>query len=132
MKHKSIVDEEWLKSSHWIKKHKTVDELKIGNADYLFTLMGSWDVFAFLNALKKEIYKKSESILIISKADFNSILNNHKSTFPKTPSLNFFKENGILASSNKNYKVYLYNADINYWESLKDCLVSAKSELLKG
>lgn len=120
LKCESIVDQEWLKSSHWIKKQKTGDELKIGNVDYLFTLMDSWEVFAFLNALKKEIYKKSESVLIISKTDFNSILHNHKKAFPNTPSLNFFKENGIVASFNKNYKVYLYNAEINYWESIND------------
>ncbi len=114
------ISRKWIADTHWIKPSKNKEILKIGNVDYLFNLLDNWDVFAFLYAFKIKSYKCQRKDYEISSKKLKTILNDHRTCFPLTPSLAEFKENKTFIRNNKDYLFRTTQNEIDYWHDLKD------------
>lgn len=114
------ISRKWITDTHWIKPSKDKNILKIGNVDYLFTLLENWDVFAFLYTFKSVIYERQRKDYEINSKKLNSILDDHRAYFPLTPSLFDFEQNKTFIKNNDGYLFRTTQNEIDYWHDLKD------------
>ncbi len=119
-KHHIKISRKWIAETPWIKLSKDKANLKIGNVDYLLTLLNNWDDFRFLYTFKLQTYQRQEQSFKISTIKLIELLDNHRAYFPLTPSLLDFEQNNTLLNLKKEYVFQTTQNEINYWYDLRD------------
>lgn len=93
-------------------------------------------IILFIKQVSKENYSKGRIIL----NDFNSIIENHRIIFKKTPQIQWFEENEIIINQDNNYllnttsdklRPYINQIIANYWSELLDEDIEEKERLIK-
>lgn len=100
------------------------DKLEFGNIDYYFKpIFDHWDKLEFIYSLNKSF--KKEKHLLIKKTNFNNIHGSYVKFYPDTPTLETFKEGGLLKDSGEHYALNFNGPLPSYWFYLGD-KISAK------
>lgn len=93
-------------------------------------------IILFIKQASKENYSKGRIIL----NDFNSIIENHRIIFKKTPQIQWFEENEIIINRENRYllntasdklRPYINQIIANYWSELLDEDIEERDRLIK-
>ncbi|MGO2293853.1 MAG: hypothetical protein ACTH5N_00230 [Psychroflexus halocasei] len=118
--HNVILDSEWLYEAKYFKETKEDAVFKINGVDYYKKLLDNWTVFKFINELRKHKDKHYKKKVLVKKVDFDNILIQHKSIYPKVPETDELIENEVITQSFNGYILSLRSANPNYLFDLAD------------
>jgi len=118
--HELMLNKDWLQKFHFLKAEKENSVVKINGIDYYSKLLDNWETFKFINDFLKYKQNKYYRIKSINRTRFNQIYKEHKSVFPKTPTVKNLIENKVLAETPEVYNLSIRSGSPNYILELAD------------
>jgi hypothetical protein len=99
------------------------DKLEFGRLDSLKPIIDHWDKLEFIYTLNSSF--KKDKRLLIKKADFDNIHSGYANFFTSTPTIESYKDSGLIKDETEYYTISFYGATPSYWYYLGD-KISAK------
>lgn len=112
--HKISLDKNWLFDSQYFKAKKDNSVLKINGVDYFTKLLENWTTFKYINELLKHKRSKYDSNISIKKRTYNKIYKQHKTLYPKTPTLDDLIQTNTIIASPHDYLIPTRSGNPNF------------------